>query len=323
MRGAARYMVVFPFGGLNDTLCQVAFALQTARETQRRLVISLEKSAACMDRFDDVFELENPGVDVISHLSPELKAELDRLEAYPRVFQGDVRCLGLPYLYAGGGYTRHGQPMTLTKCIAEDGEEARRALRDVPVLVHAACGSTPMPTRLELLRCLRLRQGFVDRFRPLFESATRALATLGKFVSVHVRFSDLKCGDFEELLRDWHGRATADGKGLLVCSDGREVLDFVQQLPGGAAVSSEELLAVRLPLDAKDGLHVSMSRQGGDAMLRACAHTLVDLFLLSHGDPCVKTVGGFGILAQILAKHADVRDRLFAPLLPPPPLPLS
>lgn len=299
-RDDAGYVLCRPMGGLNDSLCQIQKCLSYCQKTGRTLVLD-GRFSGFLDDFSRYFIINKAptaktlweafatwasakfrssrkGMPGLRWYSAEWGAKSQQLSCFPHILQG--RLSDYEFEYRDGSHFEKSTGERL-------GFDWDTHYRE-QVLVHHQCGGGNLSFRG--IQWFQLRPEIAAEAKAMLEK-------LPRYISVHVRNSDLKT-EYESLLQRVQKRSPRGH--VLVCSDDFQVKQSAARLFGSRLIES-----TRTPDTSGQPLHynTSLDRYQGNKDM------LIDLVMLAAGRELWVTettegyVSGFGSLARHLNRN--------------------
>lgn len=167
-------LVVRPFGGLNDSLCQIEYARRIAKLTNRKLAVQTEISHSELahkfgQSFESIFEFID-GTEVISG-KPLIEFLTEARTIYPEVYISPKNVVDKSLSEITKGHNKSYR-------LEASGHEP------YSVLVHESSGGGPLGALL--LGRLKLTDAFKEKFTPILENLPK------NSTGIHFRNGDYK-----------------------------------------------------------------------------------------------------------------------------------
>jgi hypothetical protein len=199
----SKFILCRPFGGMNDTLVQIAKCYRYAQKHKRRLIIDTTRSGMYLP-FDRFFEMAKPDPSVVLSLDYVLLAHLETLQCYPGVLQGRIGSYKTKNIRGSGGQ-REVKSGVFTRLNFQSS-----AIE--PLVVHECFGGGRHSKLILGLLCLREK---------VADEINRRLATLpASYVAIHIRNTDMQTDylEFFDVIR-----TQVEGHPIVLCSDDDDV----------------------------------------------------------------------------------------------------
>ena len=286
-------LLCIPYGGLNDTLVQIAKCYEYAESYKRRHLIDTSRSGIFLD-FGLYFEL-NPQLDckVTTVINDDIFDRLNScLSVKPFEFKGMIRDVALRHVttpeYKGYTFSTSGKPTSFD--FSSDHME--------DLLIHLNCGGGIASH--SLIPCLRITQRIQGRILSYLSSLPL------DYIAFHIRNTDIKT-DFITLFK-----ATAPnlrGRNVLVCSDDSHVIAAAKDIFVESTIYSNDKVYYT---SGHLSLHSRENYRDLNEMDDATIVSLCDLFALAFSSQLIiakhrgNWYSGFSRLAYELFQNKEM-----------------
>lgn len=282
-----KYLLCRPFGGLNDSLCQIMNCYNYCYKYDRCLLIDTKYNNFMNSSFSDYFTFtDNIKIPIIYNYDEIYNlVNNNNFSTFPTFLKDKL--FSYKWRWCKGNYA-------LGHVIDEDlyiNAELNKIYDEDIILYNRDGGGI---SSFELLKLIKINKYIIDEFKLRYEKIPKP------YISIHIRNTDYKL-DYEKFYND--NKLIIDNNTIFLATDSNLTLDFFNKLNIKIFSFIKVLNDKNIPLHH---LH--------DNSKQLMIDTLCDLVMLALGDKFILPPNcyGFTNLAKQLFNNKDVVNKLIS-----------